>query len=111
MKRGGISNAEKFYIEKNPDNMTLEQMAKKLGRSEKAVSKYWEVTEKEVQEQTEEKPLPDKGAVRKLMGHRREATVMTPAASEMADEMRKINKGKKLSDKMKSSIFKPFGDE
>ena len=108
VKRGGISTAEKYYIRENPDKLTLEELAKLLDRGEKAVSKYMTQVSKEPEEPTESvKKRRNKSG----MAHKREATVMTEAASQRSDEMRKNRLGKKLSDKLKSSIFKPFADE
>ena len=58
--------------------------------------------------------VPSKGPnVGNLMGHHKKngqvvATIMTEAAAELADEVRKTNK-KTMSESLKNSVFKPRG--
>jgi len=79
-KTGKITKVEKFYIENNSDK-TAEDLAKDLNRSVSFVKKHV-TAEDAVQDEISN--------VGELMGHNEGGgvTVMTPAASEAADETR-----------------------
>lgn len=100
MKRGKISNIEKFFVLNNKDK-TPEQLAKELDRSVEAVKKI--LDENPVEDTTEEnksesedkvtKVYHDEGRAGDLMGRKKRdgkkvATVMTPGASSAADDFR-----------------------
>ena len=111
-KSGKLTKQEIFYIQQNPDDLTIHELAKQLDRLPKTVSQHYKDNKKEVKKETQEKPVANKEAsMFKLMGrHKRGdqnvATVMTKAASELADSTRsqRIN-----SDKLNSAIHKPRG--
>jgi hypothetical protein len=125
MKRGKLSQVEKFYIKNNPD-VPADEVAKILDRTEGVVKKFRSTLkqneEPEVEEMKkikEDRPVdpdtpdtesptfaPSKGKTHELMGKRREATVMTPAASEYGDATRPFRTGKGNQNK---AIFKPRG--
>uniref|UniRef100_A0A6M3IMM8 Uncharacterized protein n=1 Tax=viral metagenome TaxID=1070528 RepID=A0A6M3IMM8_9ZZZZ len=108
VKRGGLSDLEKFYIEKNPDKLDMEAMAKKLDRTEKQIETCWN-------EMRSKKVNPKKSFTRQVaeMGtHKRggkpTSHVMTPMQAEQADEFRKkTTHPSKVSD----AIHKPYGDD
>ena len=85
-KTGKLTKVEKFYIDNNTDK-TVEEIAKDLNRTENAVNKY-------ISESTDtghvDTARDEKSTVGELMGHKedRGVTIMTPAASELADETR-----------------------
>jgi hypothetical protein len=96
-KTGPLGDVEKFYIENKFQDYTVEQLAKKLNRPKATVEKHVEVAkEKRLHE-------PDKGKETLFASHRG-STVMTRAASELGDEIRRNNKGKKPSSKCTTSI-------
>jgi len=114
VKTGALTKVEKFYIENNFDKMTINELSKELDRSIKIVGKY--VTT--VQGELKENPPPEKtteeikneAQMFQLMGrHERKgqhvATVMTKAASELADATRP---GRIQSKKLQESIHRPI---
>jgi hypothetical protein len=123
MSKGRLSDIEKHYIASNPDNLSVGDMAKKLGRAENTVRKMMDTNKAKAEpkenitevkeEETVEGPYhnPDehkKSSVDKArFGHRRGATVMTPVASELLDESRKDF----VSRHAKAAIHKPMGDK
>lgn len=118
VKSGKVTKVEQFYIESNPENKTIHELASELDRSPKIIAKYY--TEKkavEPESSTEAAPAPPisnpEAPMFKLMGrHERQgkhvATVMTRAASELADSTRPA----RLKDKNKlaNAIHKPLSD-
>lgn len=113
VKTGKLTDAEKFYIEQNPDHLTIKEMADKLDRSLPLVGKHYKEAE------ANKVPDPPKTAEEvknesrmfKLMGRKERkgqhvATVMTPAASELADAQRPQRLSSK---KLNSAIHKPKG--
>lgn len=90
-KTGKITKVEKFYIENNP-NDSLEDVAKDLNRSVDFVKKH------SVADQDERSDIGD------LMGHKegRGVTIMTSAASEVADATRSSRI--KINQKHKNAI-------
>ena len=98
-KTGKLTKVEKFYIENNL-NKSVEEVAKDLNRTKASVEKFIsEVSEDSHSHITEAKKNKD---VSDLMGHKedRGVTIMSPAASQLADENRssRINKSTKHSD-------------
>ena len=112
-KGGKLTDAERFYIEQNPDNLTIKEMADKLDRSLPLVGKYYRVVE---ENKAQEPPktaeeVKNESQMFKLMGRKvrnnqHVATVMTPAASELADAQRPQRLSSK---KLNSAIHKPKG--
>lgn len=100
MKKGPLTKEEIDTIKNS--NKSIEELAHDLDRSLTSVAKHFVPKSKPKQETM----------ARKAMGrHKRNgkyvATIMTQAASEIADETRK-KKGSRLSD---SCIHKPYGDD
>jgi hypothetical protein len=130
-KKKPILPHEKFYIEQNPDNLSIPDLAKMFNRAEQVVRnivvKYKtklgtkKVYNKQVEEvQNELTACPTPAAteqpkttgiqVQPLMGRASrngvvEATIMTQAASEAGDEARKANR-RPISQILKGSIRK-----
>ena len=106
-KRGKLSEVEKYYIVNHKD-LPISDLAEQLNRSEAAVQKVLgsdaNVGETDVET---DQPIDGGPKAGELMGHHREATIMTPAASERADENRP--KGRRFPERMKSAIHKPKG--
>ena len=114
-KAGKLTKSELFYIQSNPDNMTIHELAKELDRTPSLVAKYYVEKAESFPEEPSAPPAPianSEAAMFKLMGrHERKgkhvATVMTSAASELADATRSGRLVDK--NKMKNSIHKPKG--
>ena len=97
-KTGKLTKIEKFYIDNNSD-MTVEDIAKDLNRTENAIKKHiGESADTGHVDTTRE----EGSTVGDLMGHKegRGVTIMTQAASEMADETRpvRVQNAKRYSD-------------
>jgi|TARA_B100000519_G_scaffold202941_1_gene223129 predicted transcriptional regulator len=92
-KTGKLTKVEKFYIDNNSDK-TVEEIASDLNRTANAVKKHIEKTTGHVDSAQNEK-----ADISDLFGHKegRGVTVMTQAASEVADDSRKgrVNISKK----------------
>lgn len=110
-KRGALSKVEKYYIEGNAD-VPVAELAEALDRSENIIQKHLDT----IQPKTEKKKATKKpkkereSQMFKVMGrHERQgekvATVMTKAASELADATRPK---RLMTKKMLESIHKPF---
>ena len=87
-KTGRLTKVEKFYIENNTDK-SAEDIAKDLNRSKSTVTKH--LGDSRDTGHVDSVKDPDLNhTVGDLMGHKedRGVTVMTPAASELADETR-----------------------
>ena len=95
-KTGPLGDVEKFYIENKHQEFTVEQLAKKLNSHKATVEKYVEKAKEKRVHTQEEKP--------NLFASRRGSTVMTQAASELGDEIRKQNRDKKPSAKCTTNI-------
>jgi len=107
VKRGVLSDLEKFYIEKNPDKLNMEAMAKKLDRTEKQIETYWnEMRSKKVNPKSFTRQVAERGTHKR--GGKPTSHVMTPMQSEQADEFRKKTK---FPSKVSDAIHKPYGDE
>lgn len=78
-KKGPLSKIEKFYIEHNHNNMTVEDFCKTLDRAKGIVKKY--VTECK---EAEDSGKPDMSG----FAHYKGSTVMTQVASEKSDHNR-----------------------
>jgi hypothetical protein len=108
-KRGPLSKAEKFYIEKNAE-LGAERLASDLNRKPEQVLRAMNTEEPKPEPQPEQPAQARESRLMKLMGrHERKgekvATVMTRAASELADETRPS----RISNKMKGAVHKPRG--
>jgi len=111
-KSGNLTKQEMYYVKQNPENLTIEELAKELDRTPKTVAKHYIPLEQKQEEEKQEEEQKPEPAMFKLMGlHKRGkqnvATVMTKAASELADNMRSSQIGG--SKKIKSAIHKPRG--
>ena len=112
VKQGKLSKQEVFYIEQNPDKRTICELAKELDRSPKMVVKHYTETAEAVveatAEATEAKPeSPMFGLMgRKERNGQKVATIMTKAASEMADATRP---NRIVNKKLMAAIHKPKG--
>lgn len=118
-----MTDIEIFYIKNNPDNLSDKELAKKVGRSVTAVKRI--LAEKKVEpvvQASEPEPEPvvpnkPRGLAQKAMGHLRKnghslATVMTEAASQIADESRKSGKHKKsFNEQFKDCVYRPYSDD
>ena len=105
-----LSDAELFYIRKNPDGLTAQELADNLDKSlavvERVLVEELARLEKEIEAQKKREETP----MRKMFGrHERKdvkvATVMTPGAAQLADELKKSLKKKKDNT---SYVHKPF---
>ena len=93
-KRGKLNKVELFYIDNNADK-SVADLAKDLNRSEALIKNR-------AHSGHIDKVQDDKSNIGQLMGHKedRGVTIMTPAASEVADETRasRIGMSKKHQD-------------
>lgn len=110
-----ITKAQEDYILANWDKLTPAELVRDTGCSLPTVKAKVKILKEAVKE--EEKPVqPVKkeqtmmmkqfGRVRKDSSKPVQATVMTPGASELADDTRKMNKPKKDQ----PHIHRPFGE-
>jgi hypothetical protein len=115
VKGGKLTKAELFYIEQNPNNLSIHELANELDRTPRLIAKHYIVKEKvESVETTQTQPetiAKPEAAMFKLMGrHERSgkhvATVMTKAASELSDATRNSRLSGK--NKLASAIHKPL---
>ncbi len=84
-KTGKLTKIEKFYIENNTEK-DADEIAKDLNRTKASVEKHLaKQGSSHVDSIQEEKP-----PISELFGHKKDrgVTIMTPAASEVADETR-----------------------
>lgn len=95
-KTGPLGDVEKFYLENKHQEFTVEQLAKKLNRPKATVEKYIEKAKKNTIHKQEESP--------NLFASHKGSTVMTKAASELGDEIRKRTKDKKPSQRCTTNI-------
>lgn len=96
-KTGPLGDVEKFYIENKHQEFTIEQLAKKLNRPKATVEKYVEKAKEKRVHTQEEKP-------NLFSSNGRGSTVMTQAASELGDEIRKQNRDRKPSARCTTNI-------
>lgn len=115
-----LSNAELYYLAQNPDGKTAKELAKELGFHENVIKKYLTPPKTEVVEYDEEIELPkpkvkqiplgenaDEMMGKKVRNGQVVGTVMTPGASQVADDMRKKKGNVSLKDSLRSAIHKP----
>lgn len=96
-KTGPLGEVEKFYIENKYQEQTVEELAKKLNRPKATVEKHVAVArEKKLHKTTTKKD--------NLFASHKGSTVMTRAASELGDEIRKANKGNKPDTRCTTTI-------
>lgn len=117
--RRKLTEVEEFYVEHNPENLTIEEMAIKMGCNKNILIGMLDIknTNKPIVPETKSTavvlPTKYKESVftstmgRRSVGGRKGLAVMTPAASEIADEARK-NKPK---GKYHSAIHHPRGED
>lgn len=103
-KRGRLSRHEIYYIQRNPDGLTLQEMASTLDRTETQVEKHFN----ENPDKTKIQP-PPQGQAGKLMGKKKGSVVMTPQASSVGDDFRQT-RPLGGSRKCEKSIHQPLGD-
>lgn len=112
VKRGALSKVEKYYIEGNA-TLPVEDIAKELDRSTNIISKHLDVMGVEPPAEPTQatvEPVEEEGQMFQVMGrHERKgekvATVMTSAASELADATRS-KRG--MNKKLQEAIHIPF---
>jgi len=122
-KKGRLSDVEKFYIENNLQ-LSDEKLGEILDRTPNTVKKVRDMTpevepkpevEKAELAESEKTVITKQEALSKgynvsdLMGRKREATVMTPAASEMADDANALNRSQSKNHRFASNIHNPKG--
>ena len=95
-KTGPLGDVEKFYLENKHQEFTVEQLAKKLNRPKATVEKYIEKTKSQTVKKEEKQP--------NLFASNRGSTVMTQAASELGDEIKKQNRKRQPSAKCTTNI-------
>ena len=92
-KKGKLSKVELFYIDNNADK-SVADLAKDLNRTESSVEKHIHADTGNL-----DNVQDDKSNIGDLMGHKedRGVTIMTPAASEVADGTRqgRVNQSKR----------------
>tara|TARA_R100000008_G_C3577865_1_gene166418 strand:+ start:768 stop:1091 length:324 start_codon:yes stop_codon:yes gene_type:complete len=98
-KTGKLTKVEKFYIENNNDK-DVSEIAKDLNRTEASVKKHIEKSRMDHVDKVQD----EKSDISELFGHKedRGVTIMTPMASELADETR--SKRVNVSSKHKNAI-------
>ena len=117
VKKGSLTKQEVFYIEQNPEKKTIHELAKELDRSPKLVAKHYVQPVMTPIEESVATPTATtttthaESPMFQLMGRKQRsgknvATVMTKAASELADATRPSRIANK---KMQSAIHKPMG--
>lgn len=82
-KTGQLTKVEKFYIDNNLDK-TVDEIATDLNRSNSIVDKYLSSTDKEADKKPEDTEIQSLFARKEDRG----VTMMTPNASQVADETR-----------------------
>jgi len=107
MSKTTLSGADLFYIEHHK-HQTPEEVAKFLNKKVDVVKEHMVVETKSTVKINEE---PKPGTVDSLMARNKRfgAVVMTPAASELSDEVRKLTPKKDARD-MSNIIHRPKGD-
>lgn len=115
-KTGKLNRAELFYVSNNPDGKTIHELAAELDRSPTTIAKYYEKDkDNNKPQQTIQEAVPEnpESPMFQLMGrHKRNdknvATVMTKAASELADATRpaRLKEKNKLADAIHRPIRK-----
>ncbi len=95
-KTGPLGDVEKFYLENKHQEFTVEQLAKKLNRPKATVEKYIEKARSQSVKTEEKQP--------NLFASHRGSTVMTQAASELGDEIKKQSRKKQASAKCTTNI-------
>lgn len=119
-KRGPLSKAEIYYIQSNPEELSIEELSKEMDRSMGQIKKFMDDAKKATQEENE-KPLNERlkqarpkkrkeSFAQQLMGQvknkdKQVGVVMTPAASEYADGTRKSRKMKKEVQEAVTKIY------
>ena len=87
-KKGPLGTSERFYIASLHGKLSVDELCKKLDRAKKIVRDYIATVEKE----EEETP----SVMTDLIPSSNGSTIMTPAGSEVSDEIHKARSGKKI---------------
>lgn len=94
--RKKLTEVEQFYVENNPDGLSVKELAKKFNVTEKLIKEVSAAAPKTEPKQSVKDPVDRKESSigMKLIGrHKRNgqsvATVMTKSASELGDSSRK----------------------
>lgn len=103
-KKTKLTDVEIYYIQNNPDNLTMEALAEKLDRGICSIRKYMRA-KKEAEIQTNIKPPREKTYTEQLFSrirHKRDknkviGTIMTEGASSASDAERKSNKSSRYA--------------
>jgi ElaB/YqjD/DUF883 family membrane-anchored ribosome-binding protein len=110
-----LTIVEDFYVRNNPDGLSASELSKRLNKPLDAVQKVLD----EVAEENKAKEEADKAKrrgdthFRQVMGRttgtgkKGKVAIMTQAASEVTDEMRK---NAKKNNKNPSHIYKPYAE-
>lgn len=120
-----LTEVEKFFIEGNYKVLSASEIAQKLGRSLNSVKNHIakikakttenvvtsdevETTTDTVENQQQNSDVTTKLTVDKLMGENKRygSRVMTPAASQLVDDLKKVNKPKRFNDSCTFKIKK-----
>lgn len=118
-KRRQLTDIEMYYVKRNPDNLTAEEMAIKLNCNITILGDLNSLKEKVVEsassikqnESTVAKTFtPEQQMMRDSFQKNKKygATVATPAASQLSDETRASRVGK---GRYAAEIHKPYGDQ
>jgi hypothetical protein len=114
-----LTKAELHWIETNPENLSVEDLAKELGFHKNIIQKYMKIKTipkaepKLVPEVRKSIPIDENADIR--LGRRVRngevvATIMTPGASEVGDLAREKRGAPNLRDSLKNAIHKPKGN-
>jgi septum formation inhibitor MinC len=113
MKKGKLTKEEIFYIEQNPENLSIKELSQSMDRKIDMVARHYKEQEPVLSSEppSHTQPINIDSSILQLMGrHKRKdqyvATVMTQAASELADNTRP---DRIKSPKLMSAIHKPKG--
>lgn len=107
MKKGKLSRIEIHYIQTNPSNLSVKDLAAELNRSEEAVLRFMPKVSVETKKEVETEEPKQFIQLKEHMGiHERGAAVMTPNASEILDAARKENKRAKKN--LPDCVFQPY---
>lgn len=123
MKKGALSEIETCYLDVNREKFTVEELAEKLDRTPATVKKYLKkaydkavAVERAAQQENEENSAKEQQTAEdfqksgdgtpiitfdQMMGKKSGAVVMTPAASQLTDELR----GKRKSLPKENSVL------
>jgi len=105
-KKGPLGTAEKFYVQNKFKTSTIEDLCRELDRPKGLLEKFIDKCKKDEEkvetvalEQNKQpgqaiEPSEDEHSTFAMMDRKSGATVMTPGASELADDINKANRVK-----------------